>query len=884
MMLRWFRGLVAPVLLLGGMAQAERVPPAPINLPADFRPAGYAVREAFPGLPALRPVVITSPPGDTNRLFFADQSGVVYVLTNRSAPTLSVFLDLRDQVWPYDAEAGLLGLVFHPGWRTNRQFFVFYMTYLATGDANEGVYDRLSRFVIDPANPNVALASSEQPLISQLDGGPEHNAGDLHFGPDGNLYVSLGDEGGANDSFQNTHHLDGNFFSAILRLDVDRRPGSLPPNAHPAVNPGTYAVPADNPYVGITNYIVGGTNVIWPSLDPAKVRTEFFAIGFRNPWRFGVDSLTGDIYANDVGQDQREEIDHVVSGGDYGWVWKEGFLDWPFWVPSSGLTDPLVDYPHTNTLRAITGGVLYRGRAYPELNGAWVFADVNGAIGALRPAAPEPRDIHWLAFQPGISALGIDPVTEEILIAGVFDGKIHRLIKVAEPSAVAGDEWPSPPPAKLSATALFGDLATLTPSAGLVSYDVAVPFWSDYAIKRRWFRLPNKFATFGYRTNGAWDAPVGTVWVKHFDLPINRQDPASARPLETRLLVRSSNGVYGVSYRWDADGKDATLVSAAGLDEPISVTDSGAVKTQMWHYPGRFECQLCHNANAGYALGFGSAQLNCTLAGGATNQVQRLLATGCVSGMPTTANLLPRLAAATDETCSREWRVRSYLASNCEQCHQPGGPTWAGWDARLQVPLEDTGLIYGISDLRPGGEPNYYIVLPGYVDNSSLLQRLLADPPLHMPPLATAEVNQTGVNLLASWITNDLPSYVSYASWIANYFPDPTVPEADPAADPDGDGLSNEAEYLLNQSPVDATPVWQPQMVVGAGGGVRIRYLRLANRCFTVEQLTNWSPSRWQPVDVPENAPFFGATDEWVEVPLPMTGQLGLYRISVVAP
>ncbi|HTH49129.1 MAG TPA: PQQ-dependent sugar dehydrogenase [Candidatus Limnocylindria bacterium] len=881
--------LLVALWLAAPAALAARVKPAPVYVPTDYRPANYAVREAFPGLPSLRPVVITSAPGDTNRIFFADQTGVIYVMTNRAAPSLAVFLDLRDRVWAFSSEAGLLGLAFHPGWQTNRQFFVFYTTYRQTlegGQTNYTFCDRLARFWMDPTNSDLALPGSEQPLITQPDEDSSHNAGDLHFGPDGNLYVSLGDEGGSYDSYGNTHHLDGDFFSAILRLDVDQRPGSLPPNPHPAVNPGTYAVPADNPFVGATGYAVGGTNVIWPSLNPAQVRTEFFAIGFRNPWRFGIDSSTGEVYANDVGQELREEINHIVPGGDYGWVWREGFLDWPFWVPASGLTDPITDYPHTNTLRAITGGLLYRGTAYPELDGLWVFADVNGAIGSILPTA-QSSNIKWLAFEPGISALGTDPVTGEILIANVFSGKINRLVRVGEPVITAVGEWPSPPPPKLSQTAIFKDLATLTPADGFTPYEVNSTFWSDYALKRRWFRLPSATAAFGFRTNGAWDSPMGTVWVKHFDLPTNRQDTATARRLETRLITRTKYGVYGVTYRWDPDGRDARLVPPDGATEAIPVFDSGVIKTQIWRYPGHFECLLCHNSSAGYSLGFRTDQLNCLTTGltGTTNQLQQLIATGCVAGAPAAINVLPRLAPVTDERWSRDWRVRSYLSANCTQCHTPTGPTWANWDARWQTPLENARMVWSFAALQLDGEGDTFVVHPGDVSKSALFDRLTnSAESLHMPPLATSEINQAALGLVGAWITNDVPARLDYASWATNYFADAASAMAAPEADPDGDGLSNQAEFLLRQSPLDPTVVWRPQLIADPAGTLRLRFRRLANRLFTVETMTNVVTRNWQPLDIPENAPFYAATDEWAELPLPAGAATGFFRVTIAGP
>src|SRR5262249_2630692 len=152
-------------------------------------------------------------------------------------------------------EQGLLGLAFHPGYATNRQFYVDY-TGNATTSAGTGVHDRLTRFMTSTTNPDVADLSSEQVLISQYDQAPNHNAGDLDFGLDGYLYASLGDEGGGNDSYNNSQRIDKDFFSGILRLDVDQRVGSRQPNPHPsntnAQGGFAYAIPADNPFLDAT--------------------------------------------------------------------------------------------------------------------------------------------------------------------------------------------------------------------------------------------------------------------------------------------------------------------------------------------------------------------------------------------------------------------------------------------------------------------------------------------------------------------------------------------------------------------------------------------------------------------------------------------------------
>lgn len=231
----------------------QRVPNTTLQLPPAPPARGFTATDAFPGLVFTNPVCLASPPGETNRLFVVEKRGRIIVITNLLAPTRTVFLDITDRVSTSDSissEEGLLGLVFHPGYATNRFFYVFY-----TGPDNTGSgttrHDILSRFSASETDPNQALPASELKLLRQLDEASNHNGGDLHFGPDGYLYVSLGDEGGQNDGFNNSQIITNDFFSAILRIDVDKRPGSLAPNPHPAATT-YYAVPPDNPFVGAT--------------------------------------------------------------------------------------------------------------------------------------------------------------------------------------------------------------------------------------------------------------------------------------------------------------------------------------------------------------------------------------------------------------------------------------------------------------------------------------------------------------------------------------------------------------------------------------------------------------------------------------------------------
>jgi hypothetical protein len=242
----------------------------------------------------------------------------------------------------------------------------------------------------------------------------------------------MGDEGKQNDFFKNGQHIDKNFFGCIIRIDVDRRPGSLPPNPHPAVMPGTYTIPADNPFVDATSFI--GSPV-----DPKNVRTEFYAVGLRNPWRMAFDYQTGLLWEGDVGEDTIEEVNLIKGGGNYGWDFMEGDIPGPNHAAMPAgikLDDPLYMYKHTQAGgdNCIIGGFVYRGKALPALAGHYLFGDyVSGRIWALSPVDGSPKPtVELIAREKGggVVAFGEDPGNGDVLIANLApnSGYIERLV------------------------------------------------------------------------------------------------------------------------------------------------------------------------------------------------------------------------------------------------------------------------------------------------------------------------------------------------------------------------------------------------------------------------------------------------------------------------
>ena len=403
---------------------------------------GYVPTNAFPSLVFSNPVCLATPPGETNRLFVLEKHGRIIVITNLAAPTRTIFMDISSRVSVDTAgesadvsgEEGLLGMAFHPGYATNRIFYLFYTGSDTNGSGSQQLHDILSRFQTTSTNASVGDTNSEIRFISQYDQANNHNAGDLHFGPDGYLYVSLGDEGGGGDQYGNSQHIDKDFFSAIMRLDVNKLPGNLAPNPHISLTSLTnYSVPADNPWVGATSF--NGVAV-----NPNNVRTEFWAVGMRNPWRYSFDPATGELYLGHVGQNLIEWVDIVTNGANCGWNYYEG--DQPYTgTPPAGFTytHPLIEYGHTNNRVCVIGGIVYRGTHVPALAGAYLYADYgSGEVWALRHNGTNVTQNTVMFIDSGAqtSCFGTDPSNGDPLYAALRSGNNSVIQRIVATNAV----------------------------------------------------------------------------------------------------------------------------------------------------------------------------------------------------------------------------------------------------------------------------------------------------------------------------------------------------------------------------------------------------------------------------------------------------------------
>lgn len=742
--------LSSPVLT---RATAQRYIANPPVLPSVPPPSEYAVVNAFPGLrfPAATDLIVgmAVPPGRTNEIYLTGQRGLILVISNLVTPTRSVFLDLSSVTFsPNGGESGLVGLAFHPNYAQNRQFYVYYSR---TNREQEKTFITLSRFLTDPTNPYRALPGSEQILLQQHDRDFIHQGGDIQFGPDGYLYVPIGDEGNQNDPYKSSQRIDEGYFSAILRLDVDGRPGSLVPNPHPNLGSG-YWIPPDNPYIGATSF--NGKAV-----DPAKVRTEFWAVGTRNPHRMSFDPVTGQAYFGDVGGVRREEVNRVTKGANYGWAYYEGTLNNPhahIGAPPTGFTytPPIYQYTRSGgnpNLQgsAVIGGLVYRGTNYPALTGKYLFGDyISAHLWAMTFQASGPPTVTKIVTADvGPTGFGIHPGTGELLLIQRIGERVSKLVR----RTTSGPALPT----TISQIGVFSDLGNLTARPEVEPYSVAAPFWSDNAIKSRWYFFQDATSKVRRSTSDQWTFPTGMVWMKHFDIETVRGNPATRRRLETRFLVKTTNAAYGITYRWRADGSDADLVADEGDDEELLIEDGGTVRSQLWHYPSRSECMICHNTGAGFVLGFSTRQLNrdITRQGAPINQLIHMGNLGTLDPPITNPGSLPRLAAVDDTSAALEHRFKSYLDANCAYCHMPGNIGRGTWDARFAVPLGASGIINGpiTDDL---GIANARVFKPGDLAGSIMYQRVAELGLYHMPPLGTDVLNQAGMDLIRNFSLN----------------------------------------------------------------------------------------------------------------------------------
>ena len=685
-------------------------------------PLPYKTAKAFPDLEVERPLAMFPEPG-TDRLFLLEH------LNHWSGPSRLRALPDRpdgateDLVTLLDMESLAIGLAFHPQYERNGYVYLG-----VNGQSADGANaTRVLRYTIGRTPPHALDPASERLIIEWPSNG--HNGGDLCFGNDGYLYVTSGDGSSGSDADDAGQSID-DLTGAVLRIDVD----------HP--DPGlAYGIPADNPFV-----------------DRPGARAEIWAYGLRNPWRISSDPVTGQIWVGNNGQDLWEQVYLLEKGANYGWPVVEGshiFQSRRTPGPDP-ISEPMADHPHSQA-RSLTGGRVYRGTRLPDLVGTYVYGDWS--TGRIWGIKVEGGEVTWrgeIADTPfNITGFGTD-----------HDGELYVIDQVSgyyrlEPTTEA--DHPSHPfPTLLSATGLFASVADHRPHPAAIPYEVAAPQWADGAAITRFVALtglerieqhPQKNA------GGSWTLPEGSALAQTLSLDVAGPDGKPSRKrIETRVLVRQQGEWDGYSYRWNAEGTDAELIEAEGDVAEFQVADPSApegVREQIWRFPSRTECLVCHSRASGFHLGFSPLGLDRDRDYGdaSANQLDLFERIGVFEGaLPERSPDRPRLVNPYDESAPLEARARSYLHVNCSVCHVGEGGGNARMELALRTPTDRMNLIgeppvhsdFEIQDAR--------LVAPGEPDRSILLRRISIRETGQMPPLVSTEVDREAVEMLTEWI------------------------------------------------------------------------------------------------------------------------------------
>lgn len=777
-----------PVLAQGGGLDAPQPVGAFFNgtfpTAAPGQSTGWQTENAFPNLTFVDPLWLTEIPG-MNEFLLVGKNGQLWRFANNPAVTQAQVTKVLEWVANTQSseDQGFYSLAFHPefGQAGSPNANYAYVCYnhkpaLAGADSNHSFW-RVSRFTWLPASGTLDPAS-EYVLMNQYDRCRWHNGGAMFFGEDGFLYINCGDGGdsgegggltGADGALSRTQRLDWGLFSGVFRIDVDndptkshairRQPQS--PTNKPAGWPASftqgYGIPNDNPWLD-----AGGS-----------ILEEYHSLGLRSPHTMHYDAETGDIWIGDVGEGAREEITLAPKGSNAQWGFMEGGIPGPGSTPSPLIgtsQNPTYDYNRT-TGTCIIGGMRYRGVKWDSLlGGKLLFGDhVRGRIWtATLPVgggAPVVQEI--VAGLPTGNKAGLanfcTDSTGEIFLMNVNGtnqpgGTIRKLV-----SAGVSQE----PPQFLSQTGVFTDLATLATAPGVIPYSVANPLWSDAAAKYRWIILPNDGVhdtaaeKITFSEEGNWVFPAGTVFVKHFEIGTNANNPAAVKRLETRFLIATTGGgKYGFTYRWNAAGTDAELLTGGDADDFEVTLQNGSTEMRHWDFPSRADCLLCHNDASGQALGVRTHSLNKAFHYPSTdrtaNQLTTFNALGMLDVSLTAAQIEDYIESRPihDETAPVEHRVRSYIDSNCSHCHRPGG-TVDYFDARLGTPLNVQGIVNGVIQGHFSLGPDGRYLKPGVPNLSALHVRMdNVGNGAAMPPLAKNLVDEAAVDLMQQYINS----------------------------------------------------------------------------------------------------------------------------------
>ncbi len=700
-------------------------------------PPPFRVVRAFPNLKFHNPLVMARVPGG-DRFVVGEQYGALYSFRDTPDATADLFFDLRKElttVHRHPGAAGLeavYGLTFHPDFQANRQCFVCY-TLRSKDRRQRNLPDgtRVSRFTVTNTDPPRLDPASEEIVITWPQGG--HNGGDLHFGPDRMLYVSTGDGANPNPPDDlNTGQDVSDLLSSILRIDVDHKDAGK-----------NYAVPPDNPFVALKG-----------------ARPEVWAYGLRNPWRMSFDRQTGALYVGDVGWELWESVHRVEKGGNYGWSAMEGPNPIkPETVGPTPIRPPLIALPHAIAC-SVTGGVVYRGKKFPELRGAYVFGDwETRRLWAARFDGDRTTAMPEIA-RPSVRIVAFAEDTDgELYFLDHEGGTVHTIER--HDGAAANAAFPT----KLSETGLFASVKDHTPAAGVVPFAVNSRQWQDGATAEHWLAFPGLSAATYYRDGKALAGMV--YWHSfrmHFpkDAVLVRTLSLGGRRVETQLMHYDGVDWRPYTFAWRDDQSDADLVPADGAEkevpDPAPLAPSPGPATRVWQFQSRGQCLLCHSNQSEYALSFVPEQLNRPGPDG-RNQLVALTEAGYVrragkndQSLPpfdeASAAREPKLADPADTGQPSEARARAYLHANCGHCHSDHGGGSVPLRLTFSLPAADLKAV-GVPPTRGDfGLPGACVIKPGDPAASVLYYRMAKFGRDRMPHIGSDRPDEAGLRLI----------------------------------------------------------------------------------------------------------------------------------------
>jgi len=722
-------------------------------------PLPFRAEVAFPKVNFKNPTVLTNTPG-TDRFFVAEQAGKVYSIPNdRSVAKADLFVDVAKLVEQLNgtlAEADKVqgkttyGLTFHPDFAKNRLCYVCYVVDFVDGKRRPHPNGtRVVQLKVTGEDPPRAIVDSQAEVITWLSGG--HNGGCLKFGLDGMLYVSTGDGGVAfPPDGRNSGQDVSNLLSAVLRIDVDHPENGL-----------AYRIPEDNPFT-----------------DLKAARGEIWAYGMRNPWKISFDRKTGDLWVGDVGWELWELVYRVKPGDNYGWSLVEG----PQPVHSerqrgpTPIVPPVALVSHTDGA-SITGGFVYRGKKFPELDGTYIFGDwETRRIWGVKPGEPSQKigQPHELV-EPTVRIVGFsEDNAGELFLLDYDTGSIQELFR-NEP-----EKNPHVFPRTLGESGLFDSVSDHEIAPGVVPFSINAEMWSDHATAERFLAVPGegsiRFRPEATKVDGsmfsrAMDYPKDSVLMKTLSLDLVAGDPQKRKRIETQLLHYDGREWRGYSYEWNAAGTDAMLVERQGKNRQFEVIDRpapGGKREQTWRFASRTECIRCHNPWAEHTLAFNISQINREhdYDGRVDNQIRSLRHVGILKddfgtdptglltelSKPAPSADLARLANPHDETASLADRGRAYLHANCAHCHRFNGGGAARIYVGFDMPLSKMEAVNTRPTQGTFGIHNAKIITPGEPFRSVLYLRVSKSGSGHMPHLGAKMIDEKGTALVHDWI------------------------------------------------------------------------------------------------------------------------------------